>query len=240
MALVGPLKSCRSRVVRTLKFFQEINPHGLNFPFHAIHTRCIVVQTNIELSCNSETRYDRDYIFGGPCRPFVGLSIARCPHFKIFPGNKSAWFEFPIHDIYTRCVWVQTNIKLGYNSETRYDRDYIFGGPCRPFVGLSIARCPHFEILPGNKSAWFEFPIHDIYTRCVLVQTNSKLGYNSETRYDRDYIFGGPSKTFVGLSIARCPHFEILSGNKSAWFEFPVSCCLHTLYNGANEYQTGL
>ena len=73
-----------------------------------------------------------------------------------------------------------------------------------------------------------------------MVQTNIKMGYNSESENERNYIIGGPCRPFVGLSIARCPHFEILSGNKSAWFEFSVPCFIHTLYNGANEYQNGL
>ena len=38
-------------------------------------------------------------------------------------------------------------------------KENIFGGPCGPFVGLSIACCPLFEILPGKESAWFEFPV---------------------------------------------------------------------------------
>ena len=139
---------------------------------------------------------------------------------------------------------VQTNIKRGYNSESNNDEEYIFGGPCRPFVGVSIARCPHFEILPGKNPQGLNIRFQAIYTRCIMVQTNIKLGYNSESRHDRDYIFGGPyCGPFVGLSIARCPHFEILPGNKSAWFEFPVPCYVGytcTLYNGANEYQTGL
>ena len=87
---------------------------------------------------------------GGPCRPFVGLSIARCPHFEILPGKNPHGLNFPFHAIYTRCIVVQTNIKLSYNSESKNDRDYIFECPCRPFVGLSIARCPHFEIFPGK------------------------------------------------------------------------------------------
>ena len=73
-----------------------------------------------------------------------------------------------------------------------------------------------------------------------MVQTNIKLGYISESKNERDYIFGGPCRPCVGLSIARCPHFEILPGKKSAWFEFPVPYFMHTLYNGENEYQTGL
>ena len=180
MAPVGYLKGCRSRVVRTLNFFQEINPHGLNFPFHAIHTRCIVVKTSIKLGYNLETRYDRDYIFGGPCRPFVWLSIARCPHFDIFQGINPHGLNFPFHAIHTRGIVVKTSIELSYNLETRYDRDYIFGGPCRPFVGLSIARCPHFEMFPGNKSAWFEFPvlcyIHTLYNVANEYQTGLYLG----------------------------------------------------------------
>ena len=89
-----------------MKFFQEKNPHGLNFPFHAIYTRCIMVKTNIKIGYDSESKNERDYIFGGPCRPlpFVELSMARCPHIEIFPEKKSAWFEFPvpcyIHSLY--------------------------------------------------------------------------------------------------------------------------------------------
>ena len=131
---------------------------------------------------------------------------------------------------------VQTNIKLGYNWKSEKERDYIFVGPYRLFVGLSIARCPHFEILPGNKSAWFEFPVPCyIHTRCIRVQTNIKLGNNSENENERDYTLNGSRKPFVRMSIARYPHFEILPGNKSALFEFPVPCYIHTLYNGANE-----
>ena len=66
------------------------------------------------------------------------------------------------------------------------------------------------------------------------------MGYNSERKNERDYTFGGPCRPFVGLSMARGPHFEIFPGKKSAWFEFPVPYYIHTLYNGANEYQTGL
>ena len=73
-----------------------------------------------------------------------------------------------------------------------------------------------------------------------MVQTNINLGYNSESRHDRDIIFSGPCRPFVGLSIVRCPHFEIIPGKKSAWFQFPVPCYIHTLYDGTNEYQTGL
>ena len=73
-----------------------------------------------------------------------------------------------------------------------------------------------------------------------MVQTNIKMGYNSESEDERDYIIGGPCRPFVGLSIARCPHFEILPGIKSAWFEFPVPYFMHTLYSGENEYQTEL
>ena len=84
---------------------------------------------------------------------------------------------------------VQTNTKLGYNLETRYDRDYIFGVPCKPFVGLSIARCPHFDIFPENESASFEFPVPCyMHACCIMVQTNTKLGYNTETRYGRLHI----------------------------------------------------
>ena len=73
-----------------------------------------------------------------------------------------------------------------------------------------------------------------------MVQTNIKLGYISESKNDKDYISDGLRRPFVVLSIARCPHFEIFSGNKSAWFEFPVPCYIHTLYiySGENEYQT--
>ena len=78
------------------------------------------------------------------------------------------------------------------------------------------------------------------YIRCIMVQTNIKLGYNSESKNERDHVFGGPCRPFVGLSIARCPHFDILPGNKSAWLEFSVPNYMHTLCNGANEYQTGL
>ena len=117
MALVGPLWGCRSRAVRTLKFFQEKNPHGLNFPFNAIYTRCIMVRTNIKLGCNSESKNERDYTLDGPCRPFVGLSIARGPHFEILPGNKSAWFEFPvqcyIHTLYNGANEYQNGLYLG-------------------------------------------------------------------------------------------------------------------------------
>ena len=85
---------------------------------------------------------------------------------------------------------VQTNSKLGCNSESKKERDYILGGPYKPFVRLSIAHYPHFEILPGNneilpgnKSAWLEFPVPCyIHTRCILVQTNIKLAYNSESK----------------------------------------------------------
>ena len=73
-----------------------------------------------------------------------------------------------------------------------------------------------------------------------MVQTNIKMGYNSESKNGRDYIFGGPSRPFVGLSTARCPHFEIFPGEKPAWFEFPVPYYIDTLYSGENEYQTGL
>ena len=73
-----------------------------------------------------------------------------------------------------------------------------------------------------------------------MVQTNIKLGYNSKSKNERDYIFGGPCRPFVGQSIARCPHFEILPGKESAWFEFPVPCYIHSLYNGTNEYQNGV
>ena len=137
---------------------------------------------------------------------------------------------------------VQTNIKLGYNSESRHDRDYIFGGPCRPFVGMSIVGCPHFEISPGKNPQGLNIPIHStyIYICFTMVQTNFKMGYNLERNNDEEYIFGGPCRTFVGLLIVRCPHFEILPGKKSAMFEYPVPYYIHTLYNGANEYQSGL
>ena len=79
------------------------------------------------------------------------MSIARCPHFEIFPGKNPHGLNFPFHTIYTRCIEVQTIIRMGYNLESENDRDYIFDGPCRPFIGLSIARCRHFEIIPGKK-----------------------------------------------------------------------------------------
>ena len=148
---------------------------------------------------------------------------------------------FRFHTLYTRCIMVQTNIKMGYNSESKNERDYIIGGPCRPFVGLSIARCPHFEILPGKNPHGLNFPFHILCTRCIVVRTNIKLSYNSDSIHERDYTLNGLCRPFVGLSIARYPHFEILPGNKSAWFEFPRSMLyIHTLYNGANEYQTEL
>ena len=135
---------------------------------------------------------------------------------------------------------VQTNIKLGYNSKSKNERDYIFGGPCRPFVGLTTARCPHFEIFPGKNQHGLNFPFHIIYTCCIVGRTNSKLGYNSLSKIVEEYIFCGPCRPFVGLSIARCPLFEIFLGKKSAWFEFPVPYYIQTLYSGENEYQTGL
>ena len=153
--------------------------------------------------------------------------------------------NFPFHAIYTSCtVPVRTNIKLGYNSENKNERDIILGGPYRLFIGLSIARCPHFEILPGKNPHGLTFPFHAIYTSCTVpVRTNIKLGYNSENKNERDIILGGPYRPFIGLSIARCPHFEILPGKKSARFEFPVPCYIYRykLYcTGENEYQTGL
>ena len=57
------------------------------------------------------------------------------------------------------------------------------------------------------------------------------------SKHDRDSISGDPCRPYLGLSKARCPHFEILPEKKSAWFEFPVPCYLDTLYNGTNEYQ---
>ena len=200
-----------------------------------------MMQTNIKMGYNSESKNERDYIIGGPCRPFVGLSIARCPHFEILPGKNPHGLNFPFHILCTRCIVVQTNIKLSYNSDSIHERDYTLNGLCRPFVGLSIACYPHFEILPGNKSAWFEFPVPCYKsTRCIMVRTNIKLVYNSGSKNKRDYTLDGPCGPFVGLSIACCPHFEILPGNKSAWFEFSVPCFIHTLYNGATEYQNGL
>ena len=80
VALVGPLQGCRSRAVRTVNFFQEKYPQGLNFPFTGTQLGCIKVQTNIKMGYNSESNNDEEYIFGGPCRTFVGLSIVRCPH----------------------------------------------------------------------------------------------------------------------------------------------------------------
>ena len=73
-----------------------------------------------------------------------------------------------------------------------------------------------------------------------MVQTNINMGYNSENKNERDYIFGGLCRPFVGLSIARYPQFENFPGKESAWFEFPVPYYIHTLYSGENEYQTGL
>ena len=126
---------------------------------------------------------------------------------------------------------VKTNINLGYNSESMIERDNILGGPCRPFVGLSIAHCPHFEFLPGKKSARFDFPVPCyIHTLCMyMVKTNIKLGYMSESKNERDNFLDGPCRPFVGLSIALCPHFEFLPGKKSARFDFPVPCYIHTL-----------
>ena len=100
---------------------------------------------------------------------------------------------------------VQIYIKLGYNSESKNERDYIFGGPCKPFVVLPIARCPHFEVLPGKNPHGSKSSFHAIYTRCIMVQTNIKLGYNSESKIESDYIFGGPCRPFVELLIARYP-----------------------------------
>ena len=73
-----------------------------------------------------------------------------------------------------------------------------------------------------------------------MVQTNIKLGYNSESKNERDYIIGGPCRPFVGLSIARCPHFEILPGKNPHGLNFPFHIYIHTLYSGENEYQTEL
>ena len=135
-------------------------------------------------------------------------------------------------------IMVQTNIKMCYNSESKNDRNYIFGGPCRPFLGLSKARCPHIDIFPWKQSAWFEFPVPH-YLRCIMVRPNIKMGHNSGSKKDKKYIFGGPCRPFVGLSMTCSPHFEISPGKKSAPLEFSVPCYLHTLRNGANEYQTG-
>ena len=38
-----------------------------------------------------------------------------------------------------------------YNSESKNDKYYIFGGPCRAFLGLLEARCPHNEIFPEKN-----------------------------------------------------------------------------------------
>ena len=73
-----------------------------------------------------------------------------------------------------------------------------------------------------------------------MVQTNIKMGYDSESKKERDYIFGGPCKPFVELLMAPCPHIEIFPGKKSAGFEFPVPCYIHTLSSWENKYQTGL
>ena len=114
-----------------------------------------MVKTNINLGYNSESKNERDNILGGPCRLFVGLSIALCLHFQFLSGKKSARFDFPVpYYIHTLCMYtVKTNIKLGYKSESKNERDNFLGGPCRAFVGLSIALCPHFQFLPGKKSA---------------------------------------------------------------------------------------
>ena len=127
------------------------------------------MRTNIKLGYNSESENERDIISGGPCRPFVGLSIARCPHFEFLPGKNPHSLNFPFHAIYTRCIMVKTNIKLGYNSEKENERDIILGGHCRPFVGLSIALCPHFEFLPGKNPHGLTFPFYAIYTRCACI-----------------------------------------------------------------------
>ena len=63
---------------------------------------------------------------------------------------------------------VRTNIKLGYKLESSNVREIVLGGPCRPFVGLPITRCPHSATRPGKNSAWFEF--------CVLL-LRVKMGF---------------------------------------------------------------
>ena len=60
------------------------------------------------------------------------------------------------------------------------------------------------------------------------------------SEHDRDIISGGPCRPFLALSKALCPHFEILSEKKSAWFEFPLPCYIDTLYNGTDDYQNVL
>ena len=183
-----------------------------------------MVQTNIKMCYNSESKNDRDYIFGCPCRPFLGLSKARCPHIEILPGKKSAWLEFSvpcyIHTLCNGANEYQTGSWIG----SEIDKKYIFGGPSRHFLVLSKARSPHIEIFPWKQSAWFEFPV-PYYICCIVVRPNIKMGYNSESKDDKNYIFNGPCRPFLVLSKARCPHFEILPGKKSAWLEFSVPCC---------------
>ena len=62
---------------------------------------------------------------------------------------------------------VQTNIKIGYDSEIENERDYNFGGPCRPFVELSMACGPHFQIFPGKKIRMVRISRPVLYTHAV-------------------------------------------------------------------------
>ena len=184
---------------------------------------------------NSESKNDRDNIFGGPCRPFLVLSKARCPHIKILPGKNSACLEFSvpcyIHTLYNGANEYQTGLWV----LSEIDKEYIFGGPCRPFLVLSKACCPHFEISHWRQSACFEFPV-PYYIRCILVRPNIKMGYNSESYNDRNYIFGGPCRPFLVLSKARCPHFEIFPGKNPHGWNFPF----HAIYTRCVIVQTNI